>query len=133
MLKACIAGALALVLTVSQRTTAPTTIPLGGYNENTRVDVTRIPVPLESQYRGDATAIVSFLDPSEIDRRCGTIPGMRVIACVEDIGGITMALPNPCGVEFQGEDYASVVCHEKGHILGWHHEYPSFTRMTREG
>lgn len=127
--KLAFAGALALVL--GSTAAPPLTVP-AGVNEETKVDVRLIPVPLEGRYRGNAVAIVQFVDPASVDRTCGTIPGKRVVACVERIGGNRMTLPNPCNVEFQGEDYASVVCHEKGHVLGWHHEDPSFTRKTRE-
>jgi len=128
------AGALLCALMVGPLTQQhpDTAVPLGGLNESTKVDVRLVPVPLEGQYRGDATALVSFLAPVEIDDRCGTMPGKRVVACVDMIGGLTMALPNPCAAEFQGEDYASVVCHEKGHILGWEHEMASHFRKYRE-
>lgn len=89
------------------------------------VDVTKIPVPIDLTYRGNARAIVTFADQGTVDRRCGAAgPGHRTVACVSEIGVADMTLPNPCDVEFQGEDYAAVVCHEKGHVLGWRHEMP---------
>lgn len=104
-----------------------------GHNEDIKVDVTRVPVPLELKYRGDATVMVSFVDASEVDAACGTSgPMARTIACVNDIGGNHIYLPNPCNQEFQGEDYASVICHEKGHILGWRHEMASWTARRKE-
>lgn len=97
---------------------------VAGGKQGVIVDVSQVPVPSELKYRGNARAIVTFADQDTIDRTCGTLPGMRVVACVAEIGQGVMALPNPCDEEFQGEDYASVVCHEKGHTLGWHHEDP---------
>lgn len=95
-----------------------------GGTQGVIVDVTKVPVPSELKYRGNARAIVTFADQGTVDRNCGTLEGFRVVACVDEIGQGVMTLPNPCDPEFQGEDYASVVCHEKGHVLGWHHEDP---------
>ncbi len=95
-----------------------------GGTQGVIVDVTRVPVPSELKYRGNQRAIVEFADQATIDRKCGTLEGSRVVACVSEIGVADMTLPNPCEQEFQGEDYAAVVCHEKGHTLGWHHEDP---------
>lgn len=91
------------------------------------VGVERVSVPLAPEYRGSLRAIVTFTDQATIEEHCGVPPkGARRIACVDAIGGAIMYLPNPCDAEFQGEDYASVVCHEKGHSLGWLHEMPHF-------
>lgn len=122
----------AAVLALMPLNSGDNDLALAGYNEDTKVDVRYVPVPLEGRYRGNKTVIVRFLDPASIDRQCGTSPGMRVIACVDEIGKPVMNLPNPCNVEFQGEDYAAVLCHEKGHTFGWQHYMPSFTRKTRE-
>jgi hypothetical protein len=131
IVKTCLAGVLALALFATQAK-PDAYVRNAGVNEDVKVDVRLVPVPTDGSYRGNVNAFVRFLDPEGVDRSCGTLPGKRVIACVDRIGAPVMTLPNPCNVEFQGEDYASVVCHEKGHALGWRHEYPSFTRKTRE-
>jgi hypothetical protein len=82
------------------------------------VVASQVPKP-PADKQGPAAASVFFAEQPGIDHLCGGRD--KVIACAQ-IGGGTMALPNPCQPRFAGESYAAVVCHEKGHILGWSHE-----------
>lgn len=67
--------------------------------------------------RGAAVADpVLFTDQETIDALCG---GRDHFTACSQIGGGPMILPNPCQPRFAGESYAALVCHEKGHTLGW--------------
>lgn len=59
-----------------------------------------------------------------IDARCGKAsPGFVTIACGFQASHQVFA-PNPCDYpeEKDPKSYAHVLCHEKAHILGWHHK-----------
>jgi hypothetical protein len=83
------------------------------------------PIPSGVGWQKDNTAVVSFTSDPQTD--CAILHNERpednegVVACVNDIRGDKMILPNPC--LFKTEHYARVACHELGHINGWRHEY----------
>lgn len=82
------------------------------------LSASQLPLP-PVQLQGQAMAgPVVFLEQKGIDGICGGKD--QVVAC-SIIGGGWMALPNPCQARFRGESYAAIVCHEKGHTLGWNH------------
>lgn len=106
---------LAAFLIVSAVTAAP---PPSRQTASSWVSASQIPLPPENM-RGRASATPVFFEEQDaIDHLCGGKD--QVIACAV-IGGGGMALPNPCQDRFRGESYAAIVCHEKGHTLGWNH------------
>ena len=81
------------------------------------------PTPSGPGWEKDATAVVSFIHPSQMADACGGVtPGRVVLACVDDIGGKHMYLPNPCLFK-EHDAYARLVCHEMAHTNHWRHEY----------
>lgn len=77
------------------------------------------------RYQGDGSAPhTTFLTPQAgINLLCGTAPkGFRTIACVT--GGGQLVLPNPCQTAYAGQSYATVACHELGHLNGWPANHP---------
>lgn len=78
------------------------------------------PVPTGQGWQKDNNVTVSFVqDPNTV---CGPIEGWTIFACVDEIGGNHMTLPNPC--PFKDYDaYARLACHELGHTNYWRHEY----------
>jgi hypothetical protein len=81
------------------------------------------PIPSGVGWQEDNVVTVAFVsNPSEA---CGRLHGIEpqygVVACVDDIGGKKVILPNPCLIK--NERYARIACHELGHTNGWRHEY----------
>lgn len=79
---------------------------------------------IPQKYRGDTTALVYFTDQKTIDKNCGkqADPRLYTVACAYQ-KRMTMYLPNPCKDKDadKPESYAHVLCHEIGHLNGWHH------------
>jgi hypothetical protein len=79
-------------------------------------------VPMQYQGIPDHPVKVIFADQKHIDWYCGKAsPGFYTLACAKDPDVIIM--PNPCIYpEYKNPDsYARLMCHEKGHLMGWHH------------
>lgn len=69
------------------------------------------------RYMGEAIAIVFFANDVEV--LCGAPPpGYQILACAS-ADERKIAMPNPCAARYDGEQFAKIMCHEKGHILGW--------------
>jgi hypothetical protein len=81
------------------------------------------PIPSGVGWQKDNIAVVAFVsNPGEACANLlGGIPDPSVLACVDDIGGKKIILPNPCLIK--DEHYARIACHELGHTNGWRHEY----------
>lgn len=97
--------------------------PAAAYQANARASdyfmAYMVPLPPAHQ-RGEAIAQpVYFVEQEGIDHYCG---GKNEIVACAIVNGSAMAVPNPCQARFAGESYAAVLCHEKGHLLGWRHE-----------
>lgn len=78
-------------------------------------------VPMEYQGVPKHPVPVIFVSTGEIDLYCGkSRPGFHTLACEK---GGTLVMPNPCEYpEYKDPySYARLLCHEKGHVLGWHH------------
>lgn len=76
-------------------------------------------------YRGPATTQVTFASPEDVVAQCkkGLPPvpeDITVVACTWRADG-HMVVPNPC-LYAATEFYARIMCHEKGHVLGWKHD-----------
>lgn len=76
--------------------------------------------------RGDVRVVVEFIAPEAIASACAG-SAVAVGTYGEPLGCTalwpgrpTMVLPNPCAFPFS--DYATLVCHELGHVNGWRHE-----------
>ena len=81
-----------------------------------------VAVPSGVGWQKDNTVEVSFVaDPNAV---CGPhpIPCWVILACVDEIGGKKMVLPNPCLYKDK-DNYARLVCHELAHTNHWRHEY----------
>lgn len=123
ILKVCVAGALSLALSQPDIDFGPTTFVHRAEAVETRpasswfmaFEIAHAP----ADKRGPAVVgPVYFVEQPAIDSFCGGKD--QVIACAKVDGG-WMVLPNPCQDRFAGESYATLVCHEKGHSLGWSH------------
>lgn len=59
--------------------------------------------------------LIAFIGNDEVEKHCGVGP----IACATtDSDGVgQIAIPEPC--DYPEELYATTLCHEKGHTLGW--------------
>lgn len=75
--------------------------------------------------RGDARAVVEFIDPRAVGSACvgaqvvvGTY-GAPLGCTLMWPGRPTVVVPNPCA--FPWDDYAALLCHELGHVNGWTH------------
>ena len=69
------------------------------------------------RYHKDDFALVAFT--SDVEAICGKgAPGYRIIACAYSERRVVI-MPNPCSMEFTGEQFARIMCHEMGHIQGW--------------
>ncbi len=81
------------------------------------------PIPSGAGWQKDNIVVVSFTsNPGEACAALlGGKPDDSILACVDDIGGRKMVLPNPCLIK--NEHYARIACHELGHTNGWRHEY----------
>jgi hypothetical protein len=72
-------------------------------------------------YRGPVQITVQFTNAQNVESLCGMITNGRlhnVEACANER---IMILPDPC--IYPGR-YAEIVCHERGHVLGWVHREP---------
>lgn len=70
-----------------------------------------------ARYDGEAAAVVVF--KNDVATVCGVAPpGFEILACASQERGI-IVMPNPCDAIFRDEMFAKIMCHEKGHILGW--------------
>lgn len=81
--------------------------------------VTRPP----AEYRGGpaVTLSVTFAPFGEVDPRCrawGALASWTIVGCQRQE---EMISPDPCDARFEGEKYASVMCHEVAHARGWRH------------
>jgi hypothetical protein len=67
------------------------------------------------RFMGDNIAAVAML--SDLRGFCAE----WAAACVRTNGKgqSVIFVPNPCDLAFYGEEYAFIMCHEKGHTLGW--------------
>lgn len=77
-------------------------------------------------YRGNTTAQIVTLDEPALEARCAHLmgppsPGMFYRACTRR-GRPVVYVPNPC--TYGGDKYASVLCHELGHVNGWPGTHP---------
>jgi hypothetical protein len=81
------------------------------------------PIPSGVGWQKDNIVMVAFVsDPgTACSQLLGGPPNPFVLACVDDIGGRKVVLPNPCLIK--NEHYARLACHELGHTNGWRHEY----------
>jgi hypothetical protein len=73
------------------------------------------------RFRGNGAAIVLFTDRAGIDAYCGVAePPNIILACRRELtnGASVLIMPNPC-ILGESEFYAKLMCHEKGHALGW--------------
>lgn len=69
-------------------------------------------------FQGDIRAIIEFIEPDKVAKRCNGPPEVR--ACQSGFGDDTLIVaPNPC--EYTQEAYAWLMCHELGHVNGWRH------------
>ena len=74
--------------------------------------------PPPDEYIGGAKLLVYFADPATVAIRCMRA---RQLGCAHpDENAVT--LTDPCF--FPDDEYASLVCHEKAHILGYRHPTP---------
>jgi hypothetical protein len=71
------------------------------------------------EYRGDAKVTVHFTRHAEVLCKIIKADG-RPIACAP-IGGDLIIAPNPC--DWKSDAWARLMCHEKGHSLGWGAEH----------
>lgn len=84
------------------------------------------PIPSGIGWHHDTTVIVSFVE--DPDKTCSDMhsipphPDSIIMACVNDIGGKHVILPNPCKYA-EKDAYARLACHEMSHTNGWRHEY----------
>ena len=73
------------------------------------------------RFMGDAAAIVVFTN--DVPSICGQAPpGFVIRACASEKQR-TIVMPNPCHPQFDGEEFAKIMCHELGHINGWPREH----------
>lgn len=76
--------------------------------------------------QGDARAVVEFIAPQSVAGECrGSLVAVgtwgEALSCARMYPGRpTLVLPNPCAFPF--DDYATLVCHELGHVNSWQHE-----------
>ena len=74
------------------------------------------------RYQGDGSHVVGYSNPYVVHEFCrggDALPlGTVIYGCAFPRDKF-VALPNPCLPQFQGESFARLACHEKGHILGW--------------
>lgn len=77
--------------------------------------------PVWFQRPPSAPAIIAFASPAAIDAFCRTpeTPANIVILACTFPDKHAIAMPDPC--LFPGEYYASLQCHENGHLNGWRH------------
>lgn len=81
------------------------------------------PTPSGVGWQHDNTVEVAFVQNPNAAENCGVAPeGYVNMACVNDIGGKKMILPNPCMYK-DVDAYARVACHELAHTNYWRHEY----------
>lgn len=81
------------------------------------------PTPSGQGWQKDNTVVVSFVQNPNTVENCGVAPpGYINMACVDEIGGKHMILPNPCMYK-DTDAYARVACHELAHTNYWRHEY----------
>lgn len=79
------------------------------------------------KFQGDAVAVlVSTSSQQVVEKECGLRPKGKIIACAEvgKQGGLVV-MPNPCVFSRnfpEQELYATLLCHELGHINGWTHK-----------
>lgn len=72
------------------------------------------------RYHGNAVVVTGYVSPAMIGELCGKAPpGMVMMACSgnDKDGNPLIIIPNPC--LFDDQSFARLLCHEKGHILGW--------------
>lgn len=88
----------------------------GVLNGNDAASLAEILPP--ERFSGEGAAIVLFAEPASMQKLCG---GALACAWVDKNGMPFIAIPNPC--RFTLNPYAVVLCHEKGHTLGWPGEH----------
>lgn len=80
-------------------------------------------VPEQYQGNPEHPLKIIFVEPGHaIDVYCGKAErGFYTLACSKAPNILVM--PNPCRYpEYKDPDsYARLLCHEKGHLMGWHH------------
>lgn len=68
---------------------------------------------------------VEFVQDADSKEGCEKYGTIGVIACTRRSAGTAydplsiVVMPNPC--QYPEEDYARIMCHELGHVRGWHH------------
>ena len=75
------------------------------------------------KFQGPGAAYVSMTD--RYAQSCGieAEEGQSLKGCYFKVGENHMIMmPNPC--DYKHEEYASWLCHEKGHALGWPADHP---------
>jgi hypothetical protein len=80
-------------------------------------------IPIPQEYRGNAMIMLTTGDQNMVNRMCGKAsPGFVTIGCGFQASHQVWG-PNPCDYpeEKDLQSYAHFLCHEKAHILGWHH------------
>lgn len=68
------------------------------------------------RFQGDTSAVVVFTNERTVQRMCPTVPG--AVGCTV---GRTIYAPNPCR---WGDAYATLMCHEMGHVNSWPNHHP---------
>jgi hypothetical protein len=76
-------------------------------------------------YQGEARTMASFVDGARVDPLCRAAGGVRaehqrIAGCATPEG---LVLPHPCQWA-AGDEYADLLCHEVGHLLGWPANHP---------
>lgn len=68
------------------------------------------------RFQGETTVVITFVPSVNTRDTCGIAgKGYAFLGCTRRDDVILM--PNPC--QFPRDDYARILCHEKGHRLGW--------------
>ena len=73
------------------------------------------------EYRGDARVTVHFTRHSNVLCRIAKAQDPNVIACA-GVNSDWMIVPNPC--DWKSDVFARLMCHEKGHNLGYPADHP---------
>lgn len=75
------------------------------------------------KYQGPGAAYVGMSDRYALSCGIKEEEGQSLKGCYFKMGDNHMIMmPNPC--DYKHEEYASWLCHEKGHALGWPADHP---------
>ena len=78
-----------------------------------------IPLP-PTDLRGPATTKVTFMSTQNVTKLCGAFAADKETPMRACAMGDAIIMPEPC--EYTGQSFARIMCHEKGHVLGWTHD-----------